>query len=63
VLFRAQACLAGRGAKLALRIAAACRSPGCASNVPADITRATLLRGYRDGLLGRPVPYAALGLR
>jgi hypothetical protein len=22
-----------------------------------------LLRGYRDGLLGRPVPYAALGLR
>jgi hypothetical protein len=22
-----------------------------------------LLRGYRDGLLGRPVPFAALGLR
>jgi len=63
VLFARKHATPREAAKLALRIACSLPLAWLREHRSGGHHTRDLLRGYRDGLLGRPVPYAALGLR
>jgi GT2 family glycosyltransferase len=63
VLFARKHASPREAAKLAVRIACSLPLAWLRERRSGGHHTRDLLRGYRDGLLGRPVPYAALGLR